>query len=114
VLHGDEEPTPAFLHGEDPGAVGAPHDVGGLGDDLPFVEVGMAAPPPMGREEVVLPHEPQNPAAAYLDSVPHPEPGPHLAVSLALKRRSRQVRPDQFQEFGVREGGLRPPFAGRG
>ena len=70
VLRGDEESTPALLHGEDPGAVGAPHDVGGLGDDLPFVEVGMAAPPPMGRDEVVFPHEAQNPAAAYLDPVP--------------------------------------------
>ena len=39
VLHGHEEPTPAVLHGEDPGAVGAPHDVGGLGEDLPLVEV---------------------------------------------------------------------------
>jgi hypothetical protein len=74
----------------------------------------MAAPPPMGREEAVFPHEPQNPASAYLDSVPHPEPCPQLAVSLALKRRGHQVRPDQFQEFGVRESGLWPPFAGRG
>ena len=106
--------TPAVLHREDPGAVGAPHDVGGLGDDLPLVEVGMAAPPPIGREQVVLPHEPQHPAAAHLDAVPHPEAGPDLAVPLTLKRRGVQVRPDQLQEFGVSEDGLRPPFAGRG
>ena len=114
VLHGDEEPTPAFLHGEDLSAVGAPHEVGRLGDDLPLVETGVAAPAPIGGEEVVLPHEPQHPTAANLDPVPHPQPGPHLAVTLALKRRGVQVRPDQFQEFGVREGGLRPPFAGWG
>jgi hypothetical protein len=63
---------------------------------------------------VVLPHEPEHPAATHLDPVPHPKPGPHLAVPLALKRRGVQVRPDQFQELVVSKCGLRPPFARRG
>ena len=67
----------------------------------------------MGREEIVLPHEPEHPAAAHLDAVPHPEAGPHLAVPLTLKRRGVQVRLDQLQELVIREGGLGPRFAGR-
>jgi len=102
VLHRHKEPTPAVLHREDPGAVSAPHNVGCLGDDLSLVEMGVTAPDPMGRKQLVFPHEPQHPPPAHLDAVPHPEPGPDLAVPLALKWGGRQVRPDQFQELGVR------------
>lgn len=112
VLYGHEGPTPALLYGKDPGAVGAPHEVGRRGDDLPLVETGVTAPAPIGGEQVVFPHEPQHPSAAYLDTVPHPQPGPHLPMPLALKRQGVQVHPDQFQECGVRERGFGSAFAG--
>ena len=94
VLYGHEGPTPPLLCGKDPGAVGAPHEVGRRGDDLPLVETGVTAPAPLWGEQVVFPHEPQHPWAAYLETVPHPQPGPYLPVPLALKRRGVQVRPD--------------------
>jgi hypothetical protein len=102
VLHRQEEPTPAFFDGEDSGAVGTPHNVGSLSDYLPLVKVGMAAAASIGRKKIVLPHEAEYPAASYFDPIPHSEPGPHLPVPLPLKRRGVQVRPDQFQKFGVR------------
>jgi hypothetical protein len=72
----------------------------------------MAAVGPIGGEQVVLPYEPQYPPPTQLDAVPHPQPGPPLPVPFALKGRGHQVRPDLFQELGVREGGLGSAFAG--
>ena len=57
MLYGHEDPTPAFLDGQDPGAVGAPHDIESLGDDLPLVSHRVAASTPIGREELVFPPE---------------------------------------------------------
>jgi hypothetical protein len=89
VLHRHEVPPQAFLQGEDPGAVGAPHEVGRLGDDLPFVETGVTAPAPIGGEQVVFPHEPQHPSAAYLDTVPpaHGGGANHLGSYILANRR---------------------------
>ena len=58
MFHRDEELTSACLDRNDPGAVGAPHEVGGLGDDLALVETGVTAPAPIKGEQVVFPHEP--------------------------------------------------------
>lgn len=55
----------------------------------------------IGRQKVVLPHETEHPAAAHLDAIPNPEPGPHLAVPPALKQRSVQIRPDQYQDLVI-------------
>jgi len=84
VLYSHEDPTPAFLHRKDPGAVGAPPEVGRLGDDLHLVETGVTAPAPLGGEQVVFPHEPQHPSAAYLLPSPlaslSPSPGHYPAL----------------------------------
>ena len=56
---------------------------------------------PRGREQVVFAHEPQDAALGRA----HPgdaQPGPDLAVALAVKRAGGENRPDRLDQRGVR------------
>ena len=57
VLNGGEDPHPAFVQGEDPGAVRAPHEVGGQSDDFSVMLFGGLGPAPVWREQMVLAHQ---------------------------------------------------------
>lgn len=67
MLDGGKQPAPSFFQGEDPGAIGTPHDVGGRRDDLAGVVLGLSLNNPVRGEQIVLPHETQHPFAADLD-----------------------------------------------
>ena len=109
MLDGGEYPAPAVVHREHPNAVRAPHQVGGMGDDLTVMGISAAAAAAMGREQVVLAHHPEHPLAGNPDATTDPKPSPDLAVSLALPGGCLQVGLDGHQQSLVRDRRLRPP-----
>ena len=109
MLDGGEYPAPAVVHREHPNAVRAPHEVGGMGDDLTDMGIPATAAAAMGREQVVLAHHPEHPLAGNTDATTDPKPSPDLAVSLALPGGCLQVGLDGHQQSLVRDRGLRSP-----
>jgi hypothetical protein len=89
VVECGEHPDPSLRHGLHHGGVGAPEPVGGCGQDSAIVVVGRAGRLSVGREELVLVHQPQHPVAADHQAEAIPQPSPHLAMSLAAERRGR-------------------------
>jgi hypothetical protein len=71
-----EAPDLAVAHGADLRAVGGPHDVRRVGDDLAVVLGGGPHPGPMRREQGVLTHQPQHPLARDARARPAAAPGP--------------------------------------
>src|SRR5512135_1375647 len=61
VFDGSEDPDPAVFHGEHAGAIGAPHEVGSVSGDRALVTIGRRLPAAMGRQEMVLAHQPEYP-----------------------------------------------------
>ena len=109
MLDGGEYPAPAVVHREHPNAVRAPHEVGGMGDDLTDMGISATAAAAMGREQVVLAHHPEHPLAGNTDATTDPKPSPDLAVSLALPGGCLQVGLDGHQQSLVRDRGLPSP-----
>src|SRR3954453_12276337 len=56
---------------------------------------------PRGREQVVRAHEPQHPALGRANAR-HAQPGPDLAVTLAVKRAGGQDRADRVDQGRIR------------
>src|SRR4051794_9932175 len=107
VIDGDEHCSLA-LAGHDRGQIGAPHDIHPLGDDRAVV--GARAPRPAGtlvRQQAILAHQPQNAAPAGADAG-KAQPGPQLAVALAMKGRGRHELPDRPHQRLVRHRTVRP------
>src|SRR3954447_14890377 len=107
VVDGDEHRGLAFAS-RDRGQVGAPHQVDPLGGDRAVV--GLRAPWPAGAlvgQQAVRPHEPQDTAAAGADAG-EAQPGPQLAVALAVERAVRQELSDRRCQALVRYGAARP------
>src|SRR5512135_139381 len=113
VFDRGEDPDPAVVHGEHASAVGAPQEVGGVGDDRTLVEIGPRLPTAMGRQEAVLTHQPEHPLAGDAEALLEAQPGPDLAVAPALERRCRQIGPDGGEQVGVGDRGLRAALARR-
>ena len=109
MLDGGEDPAPAVVHREHPNAVGAPHEVRGMSDDLTVMGIAATAAAAMGREQVVLAHQAEHPLAGNPDVATDPKPSPNLAVALALPGRCLQVGLDGHQQRLVRDRGLRSP-----
>lgn len=107
MLDGGKQPAPAFFLGEDPGAVRAPHDVRGRGNDLAGVFLGLALDNAMGRQQVVLPHEAQDPLAADFDPFDEPQAAPDLAVPLADEGGGFQIGLDEGKHLVVSERSFR-------
>ena len=63
MLDGGEDPAPAVLHREHPNAIGAPHEVRGMSDDLTVMGISATAAAAMGREQIVLAHQAEHPRA---------------------------------------------------
>ena len=104
VIDGHEDADLALLGGHGGGHVGPPELVRAVGDDGPVVglrAVGMADP--LRGLEAVLPHQPPDPLLRGPEALVA-EPGPDLAVALAVERRLGEDAPDVADEFLVRAG----------
>src|SRR4051794_37487886 len=80
----------------------APHRVHRLGDDGAVVVArASGCPDPGGRKQVVRAHEPQHPAFGRANAS-HAQPGPDLAVTLAVKGAGAQDGTDRLQQGRIR------------
>src|SRR3954470_10211339 len=90
------------LTGDGCGQVGAPHRVHRLGNDGAVVGTWPAGrADPRGREQVVRAHAPQD-ATLGRANARHAQPGPDLAVTLAVKRAGGQDGTDRLDQRGIR------------
>src|SRR4051794_8861847 len=97
-------PSPVITEGQ----VGPPHQVDPLGRDRAVVRLWPAGPPGALRcQQAVRPHEPQDAASAGAD-VGEAQPGPELAVALAVEGAVPQERPDRLDQGLVRHRADRP------
>ena len=78
MLDGGEDPAPAVVHREHPNAIGAPHEVRGMSDDLTVMGIAATAAAAMGREQIVLAHQAEHPLAGNPDVATDPKPSPDL------------------------------------
>src|SRR3954464_13618566 len=101
MVDGDEHRDLALARGGR-GQVRAPHRVHRLGDDGAVVVAwASGCPSPGGREEVVLAHEPQYPALGGANAR-IAQPGPDLAVTLAVKADGGQDGLDRLDQGRIR------------
>jgi hypothetical protein len=111
VIDGDEHGSLALAR-HDRGQVGAPHRIHPLGDDRAVV--GPRAVRSAGtlvRQQAVLAHEPQDAAPAGADAG-EAQPGPQLAVALAMEGAVPEQLLDRRHQALIRHRALRPgPFA---
>ena len=61
MLDGGEDPAPAVVHREHPNAIGAPHEVRGMSDDLTVNGIAATVAAAMGREQIVPAHQAEHP-----------------------------------------------------
>jgi hypothetical protein len=88
--------------------IGAPHRINPFRDDGAVV---VARPPrragPRRREQVVLPHQPQDPAQR--GAGPRlTQPGPYFAMPLAMERAGGKHAPDRRRQRLIRHRAERP------
>ena len=102
VVERGEHPDPPVLHGLHHAGVGAPEPVGRRGQDGAVVVVGRTRRLSIGREQLVLVHQPQHSVAADHQPKAIAQPRPDLAMSLASERRGREVGLDRRQQTGLR------------
>jgi hypothetical protein len=94
VIDGHEDTDLAFLGGDGGGHIGPPEFVPTVGDDGPVVCLGtVRMPDPLRGLEAMLPHQPPDPLLGGPDALVA-EPGPDLAVALAVERRLGQDAAD--------------------
>src|SRR5450755_1891196 len=107
VLDRRAQPDVTVIDGEDPGSIGAPHHVGGLGDDGAGVLFATRLAASIRAQELVFPHDPKNSLARDTNFIHDSQPRPHLAVALALKRRTGQISLNLTQQLGIAQLRLR-------
>jgi len=78
--------------------------------DLSFVETWRSLRYPVWREQMILPHDTQNPLASDLVPLDEAESAPDLAMPFTGKRRGVQVVPDEGKQFVIRKKSLWPAF----
>src|SRR3954468_3973898 len=101
MIDGDKHRDLALTY-DGRGQVGAPHRVHRLGDDGAVVVARASGrADPRGGEEIVLAHEPQHPAFGRANAS-HAQPGPDLAVTLAVKGAGAQDGTDRLQQGRIR------------
>jgi len=88
MFHGAEEPDPAVLSRQDAGAVRAPPDIGGVGNEVSLRELGFVLAATIRGEQLMLPQDTPQPLPVHPDTVQDPEPGPHFPVTFTLKGRT--------------------------
>ncbi len=62
---------------------------------------GLSLPPTVGREQSILPHQPQHSLAAHRKSLPEVQPPPYLAVPFTSEGRTCQVATNQIKQFFI-------------
>ncbi len=67
VLDSSKEPAPAICKSEDLGAVSTPHDIRGCCNNLAGMQLGLSLESPVGRQQLVLPHDAQHTLTTNLD-----------------------------------------------
>ena len=107
VVHGGEDPDPSLFGGENPGAIGPPHQVRRQSGDFAVMTLGRLGPAPEGRKQLVLPHQAQDPLAGHAHAIAHSQPRPDLAMSLAGKGGAFQIGTDQLKQCLIAGGGAR-------
>jgi hypothetical protein len=89
VIHRHEDADPAVFGGHRGGHVRPPHHVRSFRDDGPVVGLGtVRMPDPLRGLEAPLPHQPPDSLLRSPDALVA-EPGPDLAVALAVERGTR-------------------------
>ena len=106
VVDRREGPDPAVVHGEDPHAVGPPHDLGRQGDDGPVVELRIALAATVRRQQPLRSHHAQHLRLGDADPIQEPQPRVDLAVALALEGGPGQIRANRREQLLIREQGL--------
>src|SRR3954451_6356128 len=102
VMIDSDEYRDLTLAGVGRGQVGAPHRVHRVGDDGAVVGARASGrADPRGRKQVVRAHEPQDAALGRANAC-DAQPGPDLAVPLAVKRAGGQNRADRLDQRGIR------------
>jgi len=84
VLDGGEDPHPAVVHGEDPGAVGASEHIGGLGGNGAVMGLLGTGATPLREEQAVFPHQPEHPFAGDPKAAQEAQSCPDLAGAFPL------------------------------
>src|SRR5574337_308730 len=110
VLHRGKEPGPAIFRREDPGAVGAPQNVRGSGDDLTIMLFGRPLEHSGRREQVMLSHDPEDPLPADLVALDEPKASIDLAMSFPDELGCRQIGSDESKKLVIGDRGLRASF----
>ena len=127
MLDGGEYPAPAVVHREHPNAVRAPHEVGGMGDDLTDMGISATAAAAMGRasrlfsritrstrlRETRMPRQTRSRAQTL--RCPSPSQGDaSRSASMATSRASSEIEGFGPRRFagGRSRGGLLPGFHG--
>lgn len=101
MLQSGKEPDPAFVNGQNLAAIRALHQAGLIGDDLALMPRGRLGPRPVGKEQVVFPHDPECPFAADPDPVHDAQARPHLAVHFAMDPEAGKAVNDKGQQLLV-------------
>jgi hypothetical protein len=97
-----EHQHPAVFDRPGHGAVGAPPQVGGIGDDLPVVQARLASPGGTLRgKQPVSAQQPQHPLARHVHFVLAAQPGPDLAIPLTGERRVTDHPSDQPDQLVI-------------
>src|SRR4051812_35323981 len=103
VVDGNEHPGPALLGSHGFGHVGAPHDIHGGGGDGAVMGALLGAADPMRRQQAVLAHQPPDPPGRGADAG-MAQPGPDLAVALAMQTRAEDLGTNVLEQLGIRAG----------
>src|SRR5262249_22555623 len=105
---------PAVFGGHRGGHVRPPHLVGPFRDDSPVVGLGtVRMPHPLRGLKAVLSHQPPDSLLRGPDTL-EAEPGPDLAVALAVERRLGQDAADVADQLLVGARALRATLLGLG
>src|SRR3954470_5740778 len=108
VVAGDEHPGPAVFEGDGLGHVGPPHDIHGGGGDGAVMRALLPTADAVRRQQAVLAHQAPDPPGRGADAG-MAQPGPDLAVALAMQARAEDLGADVLEQRGIRAGTYRAP-----
>src|ERR671929_1453994 len=103
VVDGNEDPGPALSEGHGLGHVGAPHHVHRGGGDGAVMGTLLGTADPMWREQAVLAHQAADPSGRGADAG-MAQPGPDLAVALAMQARAEDLGANVLEQRGIGAG----------
>jgi hypothetical protein len=96
MVDGNEYPGPAFSEGHGLGHVGPPHDIHRGGGDGAVMGALLRTADPVRCQQAVLAHQTPDPPGRGADPG-MAQPGPDLAVALAMQARAEDLGADMLQ-----------------